>query len=83
MKLYIYDHCPFMRARPHDIWIAVWIFDLRRGTKGIAIITIISFIIFLFFTFFLIIIASIITYFVAVTPAFLPLESAIEDNYER
>ena len=83
MKLYIYDHCPFMRARPHDIWIAVWIFDLRRSTKGIAIITIISFIIFLFFTFFSIIIASIMTIFVAVTPVFLPLESAIEDNHER
>ena len=44
---------------------------------------IISFIIFPFFTFFLIIIASIMTAFVAVTPIFLPLESAIEDNHER
>lgn len=65
------------------ISIAVWILDLRRGAKGIAIMTTISFIVFLFFTFFSIIIASIMTVFVAVTPVFLPLESAIEDNHER
>jgi hypothetical protein len=45
--------------------------------------TIISFIVFLFFTFFSIIIALIMTVFVAVTPVFLPLESTIEDNHER
>ena len=77
MKLYIYDHCPFCVSARMIFGLLYGYLTYVGSTKGIAMMTIISFIIFLFFNLFSIIIASIMTVFVAVTPVFLPLESAI------